>query len=71
MTVTIAAICDSNHATQQANIIMCADTMVTYCASGTPLSANQSGTKIFDLPCGFFAALADDISRSHQVESYL
>lgn len=71
MTVTITVLCGGSHAAQTANIIMCADTLVTYCAAGVPASSNQNGTKIYDLPCGFFVAIADDISRSHQVVSYL
>jgi hypothetical protein len=71
MTVTIAALCGASHAAQTANIILCADTMITFCVSGVPASSNQNGTKIYDLPLGFFVAIADDISRSHQVVSYL
>jgi hypothetical protein len=50
---------------------MCADTLITFCSSGVPVSANQDGTKIYDLPHGFYVAISDDISRSHQVVSHL
>jgi hypothetical protein len=71
MTVTIAALCDANNDTQTGNFIMCADTLVSYCSKGVPLSGNLDGLKIYDLPHGFYVAIADDISRSHQVVRYL
>ncbi|HET9177061.1 MAG TPA: hypothetical protein VFQ24_01750 [Terriglobia bacterium] len=72
MTVTIAALCDAVSRTQTGNFIMCADTLISYSdASGTPVSGNPEGTKLYDLPHGFYMAIAGDISQSHQVVSYL
>lgn len=71
MTVTITVLAGADHANQSGSFIMCADTLITYCADGVPLSANQEGTKLYDLPHGFYVAIADDISRSHQVVSFL
>lgn len=71
MTVTIAALCGARHAAQAGNFIMCADRLISYSSEDAPISGNPSGTKIYDLPCGFYVAIADDISRSHQVVSYL
>jgi hypothetical protein len=71
MTVTIAALCDADHKVQSANIIMCADTLISYCHAGVPISSNLGGTKLYDLPHGFYVAISDDISRSHQVVSFL
>lgn len=71
MTVTIAALCDANPSIQTANIIMCADTMISYCSGGVPISSNLGGTKLYDLPHGFYAAISDDISRNHQAGSFL
>jgi hypothetical protein len=71
MTVTIGAICDANHQTQTGNVILDADTLISFTSAGTPVSSNVGGTKIYDLPHGFYVAIADDISRSHQVVSFL
>jgi hypothetical protein len=71
MTVTIGALCDATARVQQANIVMCADTLVSYCSGGAPISGNIGGTKLYDLPHGFYAAISDDISRCHQVISFL
>lgn len=71
MTVTIGAICEASHATQTGSIILCADTLVTHSYNGMPISSNQHGSKVFDLPLGFCGALSDDISRGVHVRSYL
>jgi hypothetical protein len=71
MTVTIAALGGATHTSQTGSFVMCADTLISYCAAGVPISANQGGTKIYDLPHGFYVAIADDISRSQQVVGHL
>jgi hypothetical protein len=71
MTATIGVLCDLNHKTQRGNIILSSDELITYSSSGVPVSSNGHGHKIYDLPCGFYVAIADDISRSHQVVSFL
>jgi hypothetical protein len=63
--------CGASSSLQRANIVLCADKLISFCAGGVPVSSNPNGSKIFDLPCGFYVAIADDISRSHQVVSYL
>jgi len=71
MTAIIGLACDCNHTSQTGNIILCADQLISYSSGGIPISSNAHGSKMFDLPCGFFVAIADDISRSHQVVSFL
>jgi hypothetical protein len=71
MTAIIGLACDCNFTSQKGNILLCADQLVSYSASGVPVSSNAHGSKMYDLPCGFFVAIADDISRSHQVVSFL
>lgn len=71
MTAILGLGCDYNHASQTGNIILCADELVSYSSDGIPISSNAHGSKMYDLPCGFFVVIADDISRSHQVVSYL
>lgn len=72
MTVTIGAICGANHATQTGNIVLCADTLVTWTdAANNPLTSNPAGSKLFDLPLGFCGAIAADISTSVQIVSQL
>jgi hypothetical protein len=71
MTITIAALCDASNKAQTGNFIMCADTLITWCANGLPISSKPNGSKIYDLPHGFYAAIACDISQSHQIISYL
>ena len=71
MTVTIGAICEASSTTQTGSIVLCADTLVSYSSSGVPITSNPAGSKLFDLPLGFYVAIADDISRSLQVVSYL
>jgi hypothetical protein len=71
MTVTIASMCDVNYASQTCNFIMNADTLISHLKGEMPVTSNPNGSKIYELPCGFYVAIADDISRSHQVVSYL
>lgn len=71
MTATIGLLSDCNFTTQRGNILLSADELITYTAGGAPVSSNRNGSKLYDLPCGFFVTIADDISRSHQVVSYL
>ncbi len=72
MTVTIGAICGVNSLRQSGCIVLCADTLISYAAEdGTPISANPSGGKLFDLPLGFFAAMSGDIATGNRVVSYL
>lgn len=71
MTATVGILCDCNHNNNRGNILLCADHLITYSSNGVPVSSNANGTKIYDLPLGFFVAIADDISRSHQVVSFL
>lgn len=71
MTVTIGAICGANPTLQTGSIVLCADTLISWTAGGVPVTSNPAGSKLFDLPLGFYGALADDISRTLQVRSYL
>ncbi len=60
MTIAIAAMCGNDHATQKGSIIVCTDTLIAWGL----YTSNTSGTKLYDLPHGFFATMADDVSRS-------
>lgn len=71
VTVIIGALCGVRNATQTGNVILCADNLITYSVDGVPATSNERGTKIFDLPMGFYAAIADDISRCLHAVSYL
>lgn len=72
MTVTIGAICGASHALQTGSIVLCADTLVTWFdLQGNPISSNPAGSKLFDLPLGFYGAISADISTSVQVVSQL
>ena len=71
MTVTIGALCGVKHTSQTGNIILCADTRITYCSEGVPVTSNDGGSKLFELPMGFYGLIADDVSRSLHVISYL
>lgn len=71
MTVCIGALCDADPKTHSANIILCADNLITYSSGGTPVSSNQYGSKLFALPAGCHGAIADDISSSHVIISKL
>ncbi len=72
VTVTIGAICGASHITQTGSIVLCADTLVTWTdAANTPITSNLAGSKLFDLPLGFYGAIAADISTSVQVVSQL
>jgi hypothetical protein len=71
MTAIIGVLCDCNFEAQSGNIILSADKLITYSSEGIPVSSNNQGGKIYDLPNGFYAAIADDISRSHQIVSFL
>lgn len=71
MTVCIGALCDANSAEHTANIVLCADTLVTYTESGIPVSSNPNGSKIFPLPLGFWCAIADDLTQSQVFVSKL
>jgi hypothetical protein len=65
MTVCIGALCDGKEIENTANIILCADTLVTFTSDGTPTTSNPNGSKIFPLPLGFRCAVADDLTDSH------
>ncbi len=67
MTIAIAAMCGNTHASQRGNIIVCTDTLISW---GNHTS-NTSGTKLYDLPHGFFATTASDVSRCRQFCGYL
>jgi hypothetical protein len=57
---------------QTGSIVLCADTLVTWVdAANNPLTSNSAGSKLFDLPLGFYGAIAADISTSVQVVSQL
>ncbi|MBZ5697505.1 MAG: hypothetical protein LAN18_03045 [Acidobacteriia bacterium] len=71
MTAIIGLLADTDHKAQTGNILICADELITYSLNGIPVSSNRHGGKLYDLPCGFYVAIADDISRSHQVVSFL
>ena len=72
MTVTIGAICGASHALQTGSIVLCADTLATWFdLQGNPISSNPAGSKLFDLPLGFYGAISADISTSVQVVSQL
>src|SRR5271166_3840335 len=63
MTVTIGAICGASSALQTGSIVLCADTLVTWLdLQGNPITSSPAGSKLFDLPLGFYAAIAADIS---------
>jgi hypothetical protein len=72
MTVIIGALCDADYKTQTGNIILCADRLITWAdANNIPLTSNDSGTKIYDLPSGFFLAISANVSRCHHIYTYL
>jgi hypothetical protein len=71
VTVTIGAICGAESISQTGSIVLCADTLVTWTSDGVPVTSNPTGSKLFDLPLGFYGAISDDISRAVQVRSYL
>ena len=71
MTSIMGLLADTDHKMQVGNILLSADELITYSSGGIPISSNRNGGKIYDLPCGFYVAIADDISRSHQVVSFL
>lgn len=71
MTSIIGLLADTDDKMQTGNILLSADELITYSSCGVPISSNRHGGKIYDLPCGFYVAIADDISRSHQVVSFL
>ncbi len=71
MTSIIGLLADTDDKKQVGNILISADELITYSSGGVPISSNRHGGKIYDLPCGFYVAIADDISRSHQVVSFL
>lgn len=71
MTVCIGALCDGKEIENTANIVLCADTLVTYAQNGTPVSSNPNGSKIFPLPLGFRCAIADDLTQSQLFVSKL
>jgi hypothetical protein len=71
MTVCIGALCDAKDVENTANIILCADTLVTYTSGGVPVTSNPNGSKIFSLPLGFRCAIADDLTNSHVYVSKL
>lgn len=71
MTVCIGALCDTKEIENTANIVLCADTLVTYTQEGTPITSNPNGSKIFPLPLGFRCAVADDLTQSHVFVSKL
>lgn len=65
MTIAIGALCDADANTHTANIMLCADKRITYTVQGIPKTSNPNGSKIYDLPCGFFCAIADDMTHGH------
>jgi hypothetical protein len=71
MTVCIGALCDAKDVENTANIVLCADTLVTYAENGTPVTSNPNGSKIFSLPLGFRCAIADDLTQSQVFVSKL
>jgi hypothetical protein len=71
MTVAIGALCDGSDKKNTANIILCADRLIAWTKQGVPISTNPNGAKIYDLPCGFYVAIADDISSAHVIVSKL
>jgi hypothetical protein len=71
MTVCIGTLCDANDTENTANIILCADTLVTYTVGGSPFTTNINGSKLFPLPLGFYCALCDDLTNSHVFVSHL
>ncbi len=71
MTLCIGALCDAKELENTANIVLCADTLVTYAENGTPVSSNPNGSKIFPLPHGFRCAIADDLTQSQVFVSKL
>jgi|SRR5580698_1212845 hypothetical protein len=70
MTSIIGLMVDTDDKAQTGNILLSADELITYSSDGVPFSSNRHGSKIYDLPCGFYVAIADDINRSHQVVSF-
>ncbi len=71
MTVIIGAICEVDNKTQTGSIVLCADQLITYFSNGTPITSNKFGSKLLDLPAGFWCAYSDDVSRSHHVYTFL
>src|SRR5271156_3603411 len=55
VTIAIGLLCDGGN-----SILLSADTMISYGS----VTSNQGGSKIYDLPLGLFAAVADDISST-------
>jgi hypothetical protein len=60
VTIAIGLLCD-----QGKSILLCSDKLVSY----GDIGSNQGGSKIYDLPLGLYAAVADDVSCSHVVIS--
>jgi hypothetical protein len=67
MTIAIAAICDSSHETQTGNIILATDTLFSWDVT----TSNVAGSKLYQLPHGFFMTVGDSVSKCHQFGSYL
>jgi hypothetical protein len=67
MTSIIGMLSDADPIKTTGTLLLSADELISY---GT-VSSNRNGSKIFDLPEGFYGAIADDISRCHQVISFL
>jgi hypothetical protein len=67
MTIAISAICDAHHDTQTGNILLAADTLISY----DVFSSNTNGTKLYSLPHGFFMTVGDSCSCCHQFNGYL
>lgn len=71
MTLIVGALCDADDRKHTANIILCADRRVTFSQGGIPVSSNPNGSKLFDLPCGFYGGISDDLTHGHVFVSKL
>jgi hypothetical protein len=62
VTIAIGLLCEGGK-----HVLLCSDMLVSYGS----VSSNQQGSKIYDLPLGLYAAVADDVSCDHVVISEL
>lgn len=67
MTSIIGMLADADDVANTGTLLLSADELISFGV----VSSNRNGSKMFDLPEGFYGAIADDISRCHQVISYI
>ena len=71
MTVGIAALCDMDGKTQTGKIIIASDMLVSFFDESAPTSSNKCGSKMYDLPHGFFSLIAGNVSKAHEFIDHL